>query len=119
MDIFKELLKRIIIFDGAMGTQLQERGLKTGECPEYMNISHPDVVFDIHKSYINAGADVIETNTFGANRAKLAKYGIEKETAKIIGESVRIAKNAAQEKSVALSIGPIGEILKPYGDMAF
>ncbi|WP_420837944.1 homocysteine S-methyltransferase family protein [Calorimonas adulescens] len=119
MDIFKELLKRIIIFDGAMGTQLQERGLKTGECPEYMNISHPDVIFDIHKSYINAGADVIETNTFGANRVKLAKYGLENETAKIIGESVRIAKKAAQEKSVALSIGPTGKLLKPYGDMAF
>lgn len=119
MDIFKELLERIIVFDGAMGTQLQENGLKTGECPEYMNITHPDVIFDIHKSYINVGVDVIETNTFGANRAKLSKYGLENETAKIIGESVRIAKKAAQGKSVALSIGPIGELLKPYGDMTF
>ncbi|MEW8998078.1 MAG: homocysteine S-methyltransferase family protein [Thermoanaerobacter sp.] len=119
LDIFKELSNRVIVFDGAMGTQLQDRGLKTGECPEYMNITHPEVVFDIHRSYIEAGADVIETNTFGANRIKLAKYGLENEVFNIVTQAVKIAKKASKDKPVALSIGPIGELLTPYEDMTF
>lgn len=119
MDIFKELLERIIIFDGAMGTQLYDKGLKPGECPEYMNIICPDIIYEIHKLYIEAGADVIETNTFGANKVKLSKYGLQNEVFRIIGEAVGIARKAAQDKNVALSIGPIGELLRPYGNMTF
>lgn len=119
MDIFKETSNRVILFDGAMGTELQKRGLKTGECPEYMNITNPDTLYYIHKSYLEAGADIIETNTFGANKIKLSKYGLEDRLEEIITEAVKLAKTAAAHKPVALSVGPIGELLHPYGKLTF
>ncbi|KUK09816.1 MAG: Methionine synthase I, cobalamin-binding domain protein [Caldanaerobacter subterraneus] len=119
VDIFKECENRVVVFDGAMGTQLQERGLKAGECPEYINLKMPEVVFDIHKAYIEAGAEVIETNTFGANRIKLAKYGLEDKVEEIVTKGVEIARKAAGDRPVALSVGPTGELLAPFGDMTF
>ncbi|WP_373877517.1 homocysteine S-methyltransferase family protein [Tepidanaerobacter syntrophicus] len=106
-----------VIFDGAMGTMLQTYGLKAGELPESYNILHPEIIKKVHKGYLDAGADVITTNTFGANRLKLKKYGYD--VTEIVSAGVNIALETAQEKLVALDIGPIGQLMKPYGSLSF
>ncbi len=116
----KELIgKELIIFDGAMGTMLQKKGLKLGQCPEIFNIENPEVIKSIHQGYIEAGARVITTNTFGANEKKLrnTSYSVEE----IIKAAVTIAKDAIGEREayVALDIGPIGELLEPMGTLSF
>ncbi|MBQ4572490.1 MAG: homocysteine S-methyltransferase family protein [Clostridia bacterium] len=115
---FKEKFgKEILFFDGAMGTMLQKNGLKTGELPENMNITHPDVLLKIHKEYLDAGCNVITTNTFGANSLK---FNNVKE---IITSAVSLAKKSAEEYDrdtfVALDVGPIGRLLEPCGDLPF
>ena len=113
----------IHIFDGAMGTMLQEAGLKPGACPELMNIDHPDVVQSIHEQYIKAGSNIVETNTFGACRLKLEHYGIADRVKEINTAAVKIAKKAFQhlgvEGKVAASMGPTGRFVKPLGDLDF
>ena len=117
--MFSELLKskKFIILDGAMGTQLQARGLKTGECPEAINVTHPDTVMEIHRSYIEAGSDIVYTNTFGANRYKLAESGYS--VSELVKAGIQTAKKAAGESGVlaALDIGPIGQLMEPTGSM--
>ena len=84
MSRFRELIeKKTLLCDGPMGTMLQASVLKEGQCPELLNIEKPDDVIAVHKAYINAGADILETNTFGANRVKLSAYGLENQTKKI------------------------------------
>ena len=113
----------IYFFDGAMGTMLQAGGLKPGACPEEMNIIAPDVVKDIHKQYLAAGATIIETNTFGASRLKLDHYGFEDRVAEFNAAAVRIAKAAIAESGkdarVAGSMGPTGRFIEPLGDLDF
>ena len=110
----------IKIFDGAMGTMLQEGGLKAGACPELMNVDKPDVVKKIHRAYIDAGANIIETNTFGASSIKLAHYGIENCMRELNFAAVKIAKEAANSQAeVAGSIGPTGKFIYPLGDLDF
>lgn len=106
-----------LVFDGAMGTMLQEFGLKAGEYPETYNIERPEIIFDIHKQYIKAGADIITANTFGANRYKLkkTKYCVNE----IITNGLTIARKAAKNKYIALDIGPIGTMLSPIGTLSF
>ncbi|AEE92694.1 Methionine synthase [Tepidanaerobacter acetatoxydans Re1] len=106
-----------IVFDGAMGTMLQTHGLKAGELPESYNILHPEIIEKIHGEYLDAGADVITTNTFGANRIKLSKYGYD--IGEIVKSGVKIALKAAGKRLVALDIGPIGQLMKPYGTLSF
>lgn len=108
---------KFMIFDGGMGTMLQANGLRMGELPEGFNIEKPEIIVKIHKEYIEAGADVVTTNTFGANRYKLkhSKYS----PAEIITKAVGIAREAAGEKLVALDIGPIGQLMEPYGTLSF
>jgi len=123
-EIKKQLNKRTLLLDGAMGTMLQAYGLQSGECSEEWNISHPEVVQKIHQEYIRAGADVILTNTFGANRIKLRSFSIETNIQKINEIAVTIAKGTIdKERSlekrifIAGSVGPTGKILEPYGDL--
>jgi len=106
-----------IIFDGAMGTMLQSNGLKANVLPESYNFSHPDIVESIHRQYVASGADVITTNTFGANRYKLAGSGFTVKD--VVTQAVKLARNAAGEKLIALDIGPTGKLMKPHGDLSF
>jgi len=101
-----------LISDGAWGTMLQAKGLKPGECPESWNLDHEKEVFEIAENYVKAGADLIETNSFGGSRFKLKNYGLEDKTVEINKRAAEISKNAAGEKAIVLgSIGPTGKIL--------
>ncbi len=106
-------LTKYHIFDGGMGTMLQARGLAAGACPERLNLSDPGIVESIHAAYIQAGADIITTNTFGASRRKLGE-----DPAPYISAGVAIARRAGAPL-VALDVGPLGGLLEPYGDMSF
>ena len=110
------LQQETILLDGAMGTQLIQKGLSTGELPESWNLTHPEDIREIHNSYIQAGAQVILTNTFGGNRLKLRKAGAEDKLEEFNLGALRIAQEVAGEKVwVGGNIGPTGEFLKPYG----
>lgn len=116
----KQALDRILVFDGAMGTMLMEKGLKAGACPEIINLEAPDEVLKTHKAYIQAKADVITTNSFGGNRVKLSQYHMEDRVRDINLKAVEIARSAAQGTKVyvAASVGPTGRFVEPAGDMA-
>lgn len=108
--------ENIVLFDGAMGTMLYEAGVPLSSCFEEICISNPDLVKDIHKRYIAAGAHVLETNSFGANPVKLKTYLLEDKVEEINRASVRVAREAAGEDVyVAGSVGPLGERLAPFG----
>jgi 5-methyltetrahydrofolate--homocysteine methyltransferase len=101
-----------LISDGAWGTMLQARGLKPGECPESWNLNHEKEVFEIAENYVKAGADLIETNSFGGSRFKLKQYGLETKTSEINKLAAEISKKAAGDYALVLgSIGPTGKIL--------
>ncbi|MCM1055902.1 MAG: homocysteine S-methyltransferase family protein [Bacteroides sp.] len=117
---FKQLLeKEFVILDGAMGTMLQARGLKMGETPELLNVEKPEMLAEIHREYIEAGADIIYANTFGANRYKLKKSGYS--VGEIIEAGIKNARKACEGRDtlVALDIGPIGQLLEPTGTLTF
>lgn len=118
---FREAIKeQVLILDGAMGTLLQERGLKPGQSPEELNLTMPDVVASVHRDYIGAGADIIVTNTFGGSRFKLSHYGLENRLAEINARAVEIARAAAGGKAyVGASIGPTGQFVEPLGEVSF
>ena len=111
----------INIFDGAIGTILQSQAiLKPGICPEYLNIENPNAIIDIHKKYISAGSTIIETNTFGASRIKLANYNLADKTRIINIAAVKNAKTAiGTNGKVAGSMGPLGRFIEPLGDIGF
>lgn len=120
IDLRSELQKRILVLDGAMGTMLQQQGLGRGECPEIFNLTHPKILEDIHSAYIEAGSDIIQTNTFGANRFKLSEYGLGDKVEEINSRAVEIARRAAGGRAlVALSAGPSGKLFKPLGEVEF
>ncbi len=121
MNILDYMKNKLLFLDGGMGTLLQEKGLLPGELPERWNISHPEVIRDIHRAYYNAGSNVVTANTFGANLLKFSCDELEQ----IISAAVNNAKvakattNNTNEKYIALDIGPSGKLLKPYGDLDF
>ena len=116
----EELQKRVFILDGAMGTELQKRGVSKRDCPDYLSIKEPELIVQIHREYVNAGADIIETNTFGANRIKLSSYGLQDMTREINIASARIAREVAGNKVlVAGSMGPLGKLIIPLGELDF
>ncbi|WP_461206606.1 homocysteine S-methyltransferase family protein [Clostridium sp. DL1XJH146] len=119
MEIRKKLGKEFIFFDGAMGTMLQKRGLKRGEIPETYNIEHPEIIKDIHHQYIQAGANILTINTFGANELKLKETGYSVE--EIIYSATSLAKEAKgdADASIALDLGPIGQLMEPMGTLPF
>jgi homocysteine S-methyltransferase len=107
---------RVLVCDGAMGTMLYAQGIFLNRCFDELNLSQPELVAEIHSQYVEAGADVIETNTFGANRFKLANFDLADKLHAINLQGVRIARRAAREDAwVAGSIGPLGVRIEPWG----
>lgn len=121
MNIRDFIKNNIVYLDGGMGTLLQKSGLRPGELPERWNISHPEVIKEIHKSYYDSGSNIVNTNTFGANSLKFDAD----ELSEIIYHAVknadeaRKASSGKQEKFIALDVGPTGKLLKPLGDLDF
>ena len=121
MDLFATLKERVVILDGAMGTQLMARGFASETCPEEWNVSHGELVADIHRAYYAAGADIVLTNTLGGTRAKLAHHGLDGRVAELnataAGLAAAVRDAEAPGRLVAGDIGPTGRFLKPMGDL--
>ncbi len=107
---------QVVVFDGAMGTQLYAKGVFINQCYDELNLRAPDLVRDVHRSYVDAGAEVLETNTFGANRIKLAQFGLGGQVAEINETAAKLAREAGEgDVLVAGAVGPLGVRLEPYG----
>jgi len=121
MKPFLEAIReRVLILDGAMGTMLQERGLRPGQSPEELNLTMPEVVASVHREYVDAGADIIITNTFGGTRFKLEHYGLEDRLTEINARAVEIARKEAVDRAyVGASLGPTGQFVEPLGEVPF
>lgn len=117
MDIREELGRRIIFFDGGLGSLLQERGLKPGELPETWNLTRPEVLYDIHRAYLDAGADIILANTFGANGFKYDN--LEEIVTTAVVNAKKAVADSGRKAYVALDMGPTGKLLKPMGTLDF
>jgi len=120
MTNFLERLKqeKVLVSDGAIGSLLFEKGLNPGDCPERFNLERPDVLAEIVQAYLQAGADILQTNTFGASPLKLADYKLEDKTEEINQRAVEIVKQIVGSKAlVSGSVGPTGKMLTPYGDV--
>lgn len=110
----------IQIFDGAIGTMLQNAGMKPGDCPELLNVTNPELVQKVHRAYFEAGSDIIETNTFGASKIKLAEYGLSDRMEEINRAAVQNVKIASGGKvKVAGAMGPTGGFIQPLGELDF
>ncbi len=119
---FRDFLKsNVVLLDGGMGTLLQKKGLLPGEFPERWNLSHPEVIQEIHTAYLDAGSNVISTNTFGANGLKFNDDELEQIIFAAVSNARKAIENSKTEKEcfVALDIGPTGKLLKPFGDLDF
>jgi homocysteine S-methyltransferase len=116
----ERLAEGVVVCDGAMGTMLYSSGVFLNRCWDELNLSNPDLVRGIHADYLDAGAELIETNTFGAHRLKLGPHGLESQVRKINTEGARLAREAAEGRGlVAGALGPIGKPLAPIGNIAF
>jgi 5-methyltetrahydrofolate--homocysteine methyltransferase len=108
---------KALLCDGAMGTMLFRHGLQMGQCPEAWNLERPEILEDVARQYLGAGADIIETNTFGGSPLKLAAYGLDARAEEINTAGVRIVRSVVSDRAmIAASCGPCGRLLKPYGD---
>ncbi|HET7377482.1 MAG TPA: homocysteine S-methyltransferase family protein, partial [Anaerolineae bacterium] len=118
-DFLARLKSGPILCDGAMGTQIYARGISFEHCFDELNLSQPEAILDIHRGYIEAGAEIIETNTFGGNRFRLIEHELENKIAEINRAGVQLARLAANESRrkvfVAGSVGPLGVRLAPLG----
>lgn len=121
MNIRDFIKNNIVYLDGGMGTLLQKSGLQPGELPEHWNISHPEVIQEIHKSYYDSGSNVVNTNTFGANTLKFSIDELDEIICHAVknADEARKASSGEQEKFIALDVGPTGKLLKPLGDLDF
>src|SRR5512143_54476 len=114
---FLELLNddRPHLFDGAMGTLLYQRGVFINRCYDELNLISPDLIRDVHRSYVRAGAELLETNTFGANAVKLGEYGLAAQVREINARGATLAREIAGERAlVGGAIGPLGIRIEPY-----
>src|SRR5262245_87162 len=110
------LEQRILVCDGAMGTMLYSKGVFINKSFDALNLSQPDIVVGVHHDYVRAGADIIETNTFGANRIKLGLFGLAESLGEINLAGVKLARKAAGDQAyVAGAIGPLGIRIEPWG----
>jgi 5-methyltetrahydrofolate--homocysteine methyltransferase len=119
MKLILERIKNgeIFVADGAMGTMLFERGLRPGDCPELLNLSKPEILEEIAQIYFKAGADIIQTNTFGGSPPKLSDYGLEDKCEEINSKAVKcVRKVIGGSTYISGSCGPSGQLLTPYGD---
>jgi methionine synthase / methylenetetrahydrofolate reductase(NADPH) len=118
---FKDaLLNRVLVADGAMGTALYAKGIFLNRCYDELNLSLPALIRDVHQDYLRAGAQILETNTYGANRKRLAEFGFAEKLRQINQAGVRIAKEVAQDQAfVAGAVGPLGVRLEPLGPVSF
>src|SRR5512134_2088816 len=108
--------QRVLVCDGAMGTMLYAKGIFLNKSFDELNLTQPDLVAEVHQAYVRAGADVVETNTFGANRIKLGSFGLADRVHTINVQGARIARHAAREQAwVAGAIGPLGIRIEPWG----
>ena len=121
MNIRDFIKNNIVYLDGGMGTLLQKSGLQPGELPERWNISHPEVIREIHKNYYDSGSNVVNTNTFGANTLKFSMDELDEIICHAVknADEARKASSGEQEKFIALDVGPTGKLLKPLGDLDF
>ena len=114
----ERIRKGVLLLDGAMGTELIARGVEVGKCNDYLNIESPDIVFDVHRAYLEAGSDAVLTNTFGANKYALGRHGFGDRVEEINKAGAQIARKAAgEEKYVLGDIGPSGDFLEPLGGL--
>ena len=115
--ILELIKKRTVVLDGGMGTELMKHGFSQGECPEKWNIEKPDVIKSIHRSYFEAGSDVVLTNSFGGSKLKLFSYGLDKQCYELNRKAGLLAHAVKQDrKFVGGSMGPTGKFLSPQGD---
>ncbi len=119
-EFLKTIRERVLVGDGAMGTMLYASGISFDHCFDEVNVSHPDIVTKVHREYAEAGADILETNTFGGNRVRLAQHGFEDDIVAINQQGVRLARTVAESVNdrkiwVAGSVGPLGKPLEPIG----
>ncbi len=121
MKSFRERVgKEVIVFDGGVGTYLYEKGIFINTCFDELNLINPDLVSEVHRDYVGAGADVIETNTYGANRYKLAAHGLETKVYEVNLKGAQIARKVAGDSTlVAGSVGPLGVQIEPLGKLAY
>ena len=116
----EQLLNRALVADGAMGTELYARGVFINRCFDELNVSSPDLVREVHKQYVKAGAEILEANTFGANRMRLAAFGLSEKLQQINEAGVRLAREAAGDAVyVAGAVGPLGVRIEPLGSVSF
>jgi 5-methyltetrahydrofolate--homocysteine methyltransferase len=118
VNLIDKIKKGVFILDGAMGTQLIARGVKPDKCPDSLNVESPDVIFDIHRAYINSGSDAVLTNTFGSSEIALARHKLADKLEQINTAAANTARSAAgPDRYVIGDIGPAGDFLEPLGSL--
>lgn len=117
-DILRRLGREVLVVDGAMGTMLQRAGMPSGQCPEELNVTNPEMITDVHRAYVMVGAECVTTNSFGGTRPKLAEYGLGDRVEELNRAAVRLAR-AADAQHVLADVGPCGLVMQPLGAASF